>query len=87
MTNLTLDEDVAAALASEAERRGVPADRLANDELRARFCTDLSDRQTPFEVKTFASGYQPGIDPERLKELLYEEDEQRYRHLSRQLEE
>ena len=43
MTNLTLDEDVAAALASEAERRGVPADRLANEELRARFCTDQSD--------------------------------------------
>lgn len=86
MTNLSLDDDVATALAEEAERQGVPADQLANDELRARFCRDLSEPQEPFEVKTFASGYQPGIDSERLKDYLYDEDEQRFRHLSRQSE-
>lgn len=86
-TNLSLDDDVAAALAQEAERRGVPADQLANEELRARFCRERSMSRKPFEVKTFSSGFQPGIDPTRLKDHLYEEDVERYRRLSRQTDE
>lgn len=84
MTNLTLDEDVAAALASEAERRGVPADRLANEELRKRFCGRQPNSRKPFVVKTFPGGFQPGIDPTRLKEYLYEEDDERILGLSKQ---
>lgn len=83
-TSLSLDDDVAAALVGEAKRRGVPADQLANEELRAKFCQEQSKSRTPFVVKTFSSGFQPGIDPTRLKEYLYEEDAERYRRLSQQ---
>ena len=83
-TNLSLDDDVAAALADEAERRGIPADQLANDELRAKFCRERPKPQKPFVVKTFSSAYQPGIDPARLKEYLYEEDDERFRRASQQ---
>ena len=74
---LALDDDVAAALAEEAERRRVPADQLANEELRRQFCSEQSKSRTPFVVKPFDSGFQPGIDPMKLKEYLYEEDDER----------
>ncbi len=86
-TSLSLDDDVAVALADEAERRGVSADQLANEELRAKFCQEQSGSRKPFVVKTFSTGFQPGIDPERLKEYLYEEDDERLRRLSQQSEE
>lgn len=83
-TSLSLDDDVAAALAEEAERRGVPADRLANEELRKRFCSKQSKSREPFVVKPFPGGFKPGIDPTRLKEYLYEEDDERILGLSKQ---
>ena len=86
-TNLSLDDDVAAALAEEAELRGVPLDRLANEELRARFCQEQSKPREPFVVKPFDSGFQPGIDPSRLKEYLYEEDDERILGVSEQTQE
>ena len=84
MTRLSLDDDVAAALASEAERSGVPAGQLANEELRAKFCQEESKPRKPFVIKTFPGGFQPGVDPTRLKEYLYEEDDERFRRLSQQ---
>ena len=83
-TRLSLDDDVAAALADEAERRGVPVDQLANEELRAKFCHEQSKPRQPFVVKTFSSAYQPGIDPTRLKDYLLQEDDERFRRASQQ---
>jgi hypothetical protein len=80
--SLSLDDDVAAALADEAERRGVPAEQLANEELRAKFCQKQSESRKPFVIKTFSSAYQPGIDPTRLKDYLYQEDDERLRRVS-----
>ena len=83
-TRLSLDDDVAAALADEAERRGVPADQLANEELRAKFCQERSEPQKRFVVKTFSTGYQPGIDSTKLKDYLLQEDDERFRRVSQQ---
>ena len=84
MTSLSLDDDVAAALADEAERRGVAVDQLANEVLRRQFCNEQVKSRTPFVVKPFPGGFQPGIDPTRLKEYLYEEDDERLLRLSQQ---
>ena len=43
-----------------------------------------SNSRKPFVVKTFPGGFQPGIDPTRLKEYLYEEDDERILGLSKQ---
>ena len=83
-THLSLDDDVAAALADEAERRGVSTDQLANEELRAKFCQERPKSRKPFVIKTFPGGFQPSVDPTRLKEYLYEEDDERFRRLSQQ---
>lgn len=80
---LSLDDDVAAALTEEAERRGIAADQLANSELRARFCQEQSSARRPFAIKTFSSAYQPGIDPTRLKDYLHREDDERFHRASR----
>lgn len=83
-TSLSLDDDVAVALVEEAKRRGVPADQLANEELRARFCQESSGSRNPFVVKTFSSAYRPGIDPSRLKDYLLQEDDERFLRASQQ---
>jgi hypothetical protein len=46
-TRVSVDDDVAAALMEEAERRGIGADGLANDELRAKLCAEQSGVPTP----------------------------------------
>ena len=86
-TQVSLDDDVAAALADAAERRGVSADQLANDELRTRFCPGPTRPREPFVVKPFDSGFQPGIDPMKLKEYLYEEDDERILGLDKRSQE
>ena len=86
-TRVSLDDDVAAALAEEAERRGIAVDQLANEELRAFFCSEQSKSRKPLVVKPFDSGFQPGIDPTRLKEYLYEEDDERILGLSKRSQE
>jgi len=75
-TTLTLDDDVAAALAEEAERRGLPAAQLANDELRKRFCDQASAQRKQAVVKTFAGGLRPEIAHLTPKQVLSDlEDE------------
>ena len=73
-TRLSLDDDVAAALAEEAERRGIAVDQLANEELRASFCSEQSKSRKPFRVRPFKTRLQPGMDPRRLKQILQEAD-------------
>ncbi|MDE2745571.1 MAG: hypothetical protein OXI41_06240 [Chloroflexota bacterium] len=73
---LSLDDDVAAALAEEAERRGVPADQLANEELRSRFCDRASVLRESPDLKTFPGGLRPEIAHLTPKQVLSELDDE-----------
>ncbi|MXX48182.1 MAG: hypothetical protein F4088_07775 [Chloroflexi bacterium] len=75
-TSLSLDDDVAAALAEEAERRGVPLDQLANEELRERFCDRATALREPTAVKTFPGGLRPEIAHLTPKQALSDLDDE-----------
>lgn len=72
-TTLTLDPDVAERLASETRRTGKSLKALVNDAIRLGL--GLAGKQPPpprFTVEPHAFGLRPGIDPDRLNQLIDE---------------
>jgi hypothetical protein len=72
-TTLTLDPDVAERLASETRRTGKSLKALVNDAIRVGL--GLAGRQSAasrFTVEPHALGLRPGIDPDRLNQLIDE---------------
>ena len=68
-TTLTLDDDVADALRQQMRLQDKTFKQVVNDALRRALIAPDSGERPPFKVKTFASGYLPGIDPLRLRQL------------------
>ena len=72
-TTLTLDPDVAERLASEARRTGKSFKSLVNDAIRLGLgLTGRQPRAARFRVEPHALGLKPGIDPDRLNQLVDE---------------
>ncbi|MBM4267085.1 MAG: hypothetical protein FJ144_10790 [Deltaproteobacteria bacterium] len=70
-TTLTLDDDVADKLRRLAHRQGRPFKEVVNAVLRRGLSsTGTQSATTPFRVRTFASRFRPGVDPERLNQLV-----------------
>ena len=72
-TTITLDPDVARQLEREMRRTGKGLKAVVNDALRRGFGrahapSDLA----PFVVKPWSMGLRPGIDPDRLNQLVDE---------------
>jgi hypothetical protein len=84
-TTLTLDEDVAKRLEQEVKRRGDSFKSVVNQALRSGLAMNGKPRRLPpFKVKPFRSGLRPGIDPDKLHQLLDELDtEEHLRKLRR----
>ena len=72
-TTLTLDPDVADRLASETRRTGKSLKTLVNDAIRLGLgLTGRPSKAPRFTVKPHAFGLRPGIDPNRLNQLVDE---------------
>jgi hypothetical protein len=71
-TTLTLDEDVAARLKSEARRKGQPFKDVVNDTLRRGLATRQPGRSAaPFRVKARDLGsLRPGLSLDNVAELI-----------------
>ena len=84
-TTLTLDRDVAEGLAKEMQRsrRGLKA--TINDALRRGLRLGMrAPKLPPFKVRPQALGVKPGIDLDRMNQLVDELDaEERVRKLRR----
>lgn len=79
-TTLTLDDDVAAALARRRAERGTGLRQEVNDLLRAGLAAaDRPDDHAnePYDLPTFDAGRMLITDHRSLKELLAEEDVER----------
>ena len=79
-TTLTLDDDVAAALARRRAERGTGLRHEVNELLRAGLAatsTPAADAGEPFELPTFDPGRVLITDHKALKDLLDEEDVER----------
>ena len=66
---LTIDDDLADALAQRAKRLGVPFNQVVNDTLRRGLAAEAADDRPVFRVKPFRGGFRPGIDPLKLNQL------------------
>lgn len=72
-TTLTLDEDVARRLQQEMRRTGQGMKSVVNEALRRGL--GLSERRVtppPFEVRPHSFGFKPGVDLNRLNQLVDE---------------
>ncbi|MDR7428100.1 MAG: hypothetical protein QN152_12240 [Armatimonadota bacterium] len=70
-TTLTLEEDVAAALKAEVRRTGRPLKAVVNELLRAALLLRRRrQRVPPFTVRARPLGVHPGLDYDRISELL-----------------
>ena len=72
-TTLTLDSDVAERLASETRRTGKSRKAVVNEAIRLGLGLVGKQTRAPrFAVEPHALGLRPGIDPDRLNQLVDE---------------
>lgn len=78
---LTLEADVARRLQQEMRRTGRGMKTVVNEALRKGLSlTERREKPPPFEVRPHSFGFKPGVDLDRLKQLMDElggEDVQR----------
>jgi hypothetical protein len=74
-TTLTLDPDVAERLDRVSQRSGKGLDTTINEILRAGLeVAEKPVAPTPFRIRSFVDGVRPGIDPDKMNQLLDELD-------------
>jgi len=74
-TTLTLDRDVAERLNGEVRRTGKSLKSVVNDAIRLGLGLVAKKPRGPrFKVEPHAFGLRPGIDPDRLNQLVDELD-------------
>ena len=71
-TTLTLDEDVAATLKSEARRTGRSLKETVNELLRAGLAQNRAKKDRPLRIHAKHMGVRPGLDYDRISRLLEE---------------
>lgn len=73
-TTVTLEPDVAARLRELAHRRRASFKATLNDVLRKGLSAQAPTREAPerFVVEPHAGGFRPGIDPDKLNQLVDE---------------
>ena len=70
-TTVTLDPDVADKLQRLAHARRASFKETLNDVLRRGLTGQSSVASSkPFRVRAHASGFRPGVDPQRLNQLV-----------------
>ncbi|MGE5278729.1 MAG: DUF2191 domain-containing protein [Acidobacteriota bacterium] len=70
-TTLTLDDRLAAKLKGEARRSGKSFRQVVNEALRRGFALqEERRRQPPYRVQPRAMGVRPGLNYDRISELI-----------------
>ena len=82
-TTLTLDNDVADYLKEQVRLQGCSFKQVVNDTLRRGMSPANTEAARPkFRVRPNHGGFAPGVDPLKIKELMYEEEEEKFLKLS-----
>jgi hypothetical protein len=73
-TTLTLEDDLARQLREESRRSGRSFKDVVNDAIRRGLSTgaEPSPRKRKFTVQARSCGFQPGVDLQKLNQLLDE---------------
>ena len=76
---LTLDDDVANYLKEQIRLLGRTFDQVVNEALRRGMSAGAGEEPArPYRIRLISSGFAPGVDQFRLKDLLEEEDIENY---------
>ena len=78
-TTLTLDPDVALRLKRRVQERKVTFKQAVNEALRTGLSASEPPPRPKFVVKPFALRFKPGINPDKLNQLLDELDVEAFR--------
>lgn len=75
-TTIDLDDDLAEKLRRLAEKRRTSLKAEVNSAIRRGLSAQepRERRKAPYRVKPFASAFRPGVDPEKLNQLVDELD-------------
>ena len=81
---MTIEPDVADALKERARAQNKSFEQVVNEALRRDVLNGaVGEKPRPkFRVKPNHSGFAPGVDPMKLKELMYKEDDERFLRLT-----
>jgi hypothetical protein len=72
-TTLTIEEDVARQIRKRMAEKKLPLKQVVNDALRAGLKkTSKQERVPPFRVEPYPMEFQPGINPDKLNQLVDE---------------
>jgi len=78
-TTLTIEEDVAQQIRQRMAEKKLPLKRVVNDALRAGLSkTGKKERAVRFVVEPHSFGFKPGIDRDKLGQLLDQLDSEEF---------
>ena len=78
-TTLTIDNDIADYLREQSRLHEKSFKQVVNETLRRGMSPSANEKpRKPFKVKTFSSGYAPGVDRLKLNQLMDELDDEYY---------
>ncbi len=77
-TTLTLESEVAEKLRAEAASGTRTFKEIVNQALKIGLGIEKPEPDEPFEVITFSSDFQPGVDPMKLQQYLDDEEVESY---------
>ena len=77
-TTLTLEPEVAEKLRAEAALGSRTFKDIVNQALKRGLGIEKSEPEKPFEVITFSSDFQPGVDQMKLQQYLDDEEVESY---------
>ena len=78
-TTLTIDNDIADYLREQTRLHEKSFKQVVNETLRRGMSPSANEKpRKPFKVKTFSSGYAPGVDRLKLNQLMDELDDEYY---------
>lgn len=70
-TTLTIEEDVARQIRRRMVEKKLPLKQVVNEALRAGLAkTRKKDGVPPFRVEPYPMQFQPGVNPDKLNQLL-----------------
>ncbi len=82
-TTLTLDNDIADYLKEQTRLLDKPFKQVVNDTLRRGMSPGIRDAPArPYRVTPIDSEFAPGVDQMRLKDIMHNEDDEKFWKLS-----
>ena len=78
-TTLTIDNDIADYLREQSRLHEKSFKQVVNETLRRGMSPSANAKpRKPFKVRTFSSGYAPGVDRLKLNQLIDQLDDEYY---------